>query len=136
MIAVWVELNAVTGNQRDIAIADFKFQWMARDSVRIMLTFETSVQQLMNLAVFDHHVLAKHRYAIARGIADFQVSNGHVIRGNLDSIASLPFAIDQNIFVEARPSNLESFDLLGILQAARLRVGADIICGKAEVGRR
>ena len=57
---------------------------------------------MMDLAVFDRHVLSEDTDAVARGITDFTVTQRDIVGRDLDAVAALPVAVDQVVLIDAR----------------------------------
>ena len=89
----------------------------------ILLILVAPVQEVMNPAVLDDDVFAEDPDPVSCGIADFTVSYGYIVGGNLNPVATLPFAVDEVVLVDARLADDQP------VHAFRVRIGPDMSLG-------
>src|SRR5262249_46545535 len=77
------------------------------------------------LAALDHDVTGKHTDAVAGGVAELAVAEGHVAGGDLDAVAALPVGVDEVVLVDAGAGDEQAIDLFRVGQAADVSLGAD-----------
>ena len=114
-----IELNRVAAHVRDLSIADNQIQRPARDSMRVLLILKRLVQQMVDVAILYAYIPRIHLDTVALAIANGAVSQHNVIREDADEIVLPPFAIHEEVFVNARLGNAE------FLNAFRVRVRSD-----------
>jgi hypothetical protein len=71
----------------------------------------------MNAAILDHHIGPEHANPVASAMEDLAVTDGHVVRGDLDDISASTLGVDEIVFVDPGPGNLQSRDSVGFLKA-------------------
>src|SRR5262249_232810 len=124
-LAVGVELDAVAGAVEDFAVADDDGGPAAGDAVGVVLVLEGGVEQVVDLAVVDRHVLAEDADAVARRVADLAVAQRHAVGRDLHPVAAAPVAVHQIVLVHARSGDLQALDPARPVAAADRPLDAD-----------
>src|SRR3954470_11044522 len=124
-----VELHAIAGDLVDLAISDHDVAPMPRDAMGILLVFEGAVEEVMDVAVLDGHVLAEDADAVAGAVVNLAIAQRDVTGSDLHNVPAGALGIHNDILVDPWLRDLEAMNDLWVGKRA------DLARGAGEAGR-